>query len=207
MAYIVVEGVIGVGKTALTRLLGDRMGMPTLFEQFEENPFLRNFYGDRARYAFQTEVFFLLNRYRQQQSVVKPMLERGDLVADYLFAKTKLFAGLNLQGDEWDLFCEIYDALSRQTAQPGVIVYLKASVDTLMARIYQRDRSFERNMDRGYIATLAEEYASFFAEYKGPSTLLEIETDGLDLVRDEGAQREMIGLIELALAEADKAGT
>src|SRR5687768_14923192 len=107
MTYIVIEGVIGVGKTALTKLMGERLDIPTLFEQFEENPFLGNFYKDRARYAFQTEVFFLLNRYRQQQSVVRPAVERGDLVADYLFAKTRLFAGMNLLGAEMALFEQI----------------------------------------------------------------------------------------------------
>src|SRR3954465_524363 len=125
MSYIVVEGVIGVGKTALTRLLGERLGMPALFEQFEENPFLSNFYLDRARYAFQTEVFFLLNRYRQQQSAVKPALAQGSLVADYLFAKTRLFAEMNLAGDELVLFEQIYDALARQVEQPALVVYLR----------------------------------------------------------------------------------
>src|SRR3954470_3010170 len=105
MTYIVIEGVIGVGKTALTRLLGQELSAPTFFEQFEENPFLGNFYADREHYAFQTEVFFLLNRYRQQETVVKATLAGGGsnsvmvsqrgLVGDYLFAKTRLFAGLN----------------------------------------------------------------------------------------------------------------
>src|SRR5215204_3714309 len=114
MAYIVIEGGIGVGKTALTRLLGEQLGINTVFEQFEENPFLSKFYGDRERYAFQTEVFFLLNRYRQQQSQVKPQVEQGHMAADYLFAKTQLFAGMNLRGDELQLFEQIYDALARQ---------------------------------------------------------------------------------------------
>src|SRR3982750_4085539 len=99
MTYIVIEGPIGVGKTVLTRLLGERLAMRPIFEQYEENPFLSNFYVDRARYAFQTEVFFLLNRYRQQGSVVKLAVQEGDLVSDYMFAKTRLFAGMNLTGD------------------------------------------------------------------------------------------------------------
>src|SRR5919198_3321622 len=111
MSYIAIEGPIGVGKTVLTRLLGERLAMPTVFEQFEENPFLSSFYLDRARYAFQTEVFFLLNRYRQQESVVKPAATKGNLASDYFFAKTKLFAGMNLRGDELELFEQIYQAL------------------------------------------------------------------------------------------------
>src|SRR2546430_16714125 len=137
MTYIVVDGRIGVGKTVLTRLLGERLGMRTVFEQFEENPFLSNFYMDRARYAFQTEVFFLLNRYRQQQSVIEPAAGEGNLASDYMFAKTKLFAGMNLGGDELQLFEQLYEALSEQMPKPDLAVYLRASVDTLMARIYQ----------------------------------------------------------------------
>ena len=103
MSYVAVEGVIGVGKTTMARLVSERMGMPVLFERFEENPFLGPFYVDRARYAFQTEVFFLLNRYRQQQAEVMPAVEAGDLATDYMFAKTHIFARMNLAGDEWTL--------------------------------------------------------------------------------------------------------
>jgi deoxyadenosine/deoxycytidine kinase len=194
---VVIEGVIGVGKTVLTRLLSERLGIPAVFEQFEENPFLGPFYKDRARYAFQTEVFFLLNRYRQQQSVVKPALATGDLVADYLFAKTRLFAQMNLAGDELALFDQLYDALSRQIEQPTLVVYLHASLDTLMARIYQRDRSIERGMDRQYIARLAGEYDSFSRAYDR-STVLRIETDHLDLVLDPRAQQRVLGQIASA---------
>jgi deoxyguanosine kinase len=194
MTYIVIEGVIGVGKTALTRLLGERLGVATFFEKFEENPFLSNFYSDRARYAFQTEVFFLLNRYRQQQSEVQPAADTGSVAGDYLFAKTRLFAGLNLSGDELVLFDQLYDALARQIARPDLVVYLQASLDTLMARIYQRDRSFERNMDPRYIEHLSGVYEQFFAEYSD-TPLLKIQTDHLDLVRDSSAQQEVINAI------------
>ncbi|HEY0068527.1 MAG TPA: deoxynucleoside kinase [Chloroflexia bacterium] len=197
MTYIVIEGVIGVGKTALTRLLGERLHVATFFEKFEENPFLSNFYSDRARYAFQTEVFFLLNRYRQQQSEVQPAASTGDVAGDYLFAKTKLFAGLNLSGDELVLFDQLYDALARQIARPDLVVYLQASLDTLMARIYQRDRSFERNMDPRYIDHLSGIYERFFAAYSD-TPLLTIQTDHLDLIRDTAAQQEVIDSIAKA---------
>jgi deoxyguanosine kinase len=205
MTYIVVEGPIGVGKTVLTRLLGERLAMPTVFEQFEENPFLSNFYADRARYAFQTEVFFLLNRYRQQESVVgaalrgrpKPAAGTGNLASDYLFAKTKLFASMNLGGDELKLFEQLYEALAKQVPRPDLVVYLRASVDTLMARIYQRDRWFERSMERPYIERLSQVYESFFDTYS-ESPLLKIETDDLDLVRDVKAQQETISMIDAA---------
>jgi deoxyguanosine kinase len=197
MTYLVIEGVIGVGKTALTRLLGEQFGVPTLFEQFEENPFLGKFYADREQYAFQTEVFFLLNRYRQQEAVVKPALAGGDghsLVGDYLFAKTRLFAGLNLRGAELALFDEIYEALSRQVAAPDLVVYLTASVDTLMSRIYQRDRSIERAMQREYIADLARLYDSFFDRYHD-TPLVRIDTDSLDFMRSTAALQEVVRTI------------
>ena len=194
MTYIVIEGVIGVGKTALTRLLGERLGVSTFFEKFEENPFLSNFYSDRARYAFQTEVFFLLNRYRQQQAEVQPAVVQGNVVGDYLFAKTRLFAGINLAGDELALFEQIYDALNKQVARPDLVVYLQASLDTLMSRIYQRDRSFERNMDPRYIEGLSRAYEQFFEGYSD-TPVLKIETDHLDLIRDVAAQQRVIEAI------------
>src|SRR5690242_2759284 len=120
MTYIVIEGVIGVGKTSLALVLSETFNMPAVLEEIDQGDvdrvkrILGNFYRDRARYAFQTEVFFLLSRYRQQQAVVKPTLASGSLVSDYLFAKTRLFADMNLSGDERDLFDELFDALSRQ---------------------------------------------------------------------------------------------
>jgi deoxyguanosine kinase len=194
MAYIVVEGAIGVGKTTLTRVLGTRLGIPTLFEKFEENPFLSNFYSDRARYAFQTEMFFLLNRYRQQGSVLKPALESGSLVTDYLFAKTRLFAGMNLEGDELALFQQIYEELSRQLPRPDLVVYLTASVPTLMARIYQRDRNFERSMHPQYISRLYDFYNDYFEIYSD-ARVLRIDTENLDLVRDGVAQQATADLV------------
>ena len=194
MSYVAVEGVIGVGKTTLARLVSEQLGMPVLFERFEENPFLGPFYVDRARYAFQTEVFFLLNRYRQQQAEVIPAVAAGDLVADYMFAKTHVFAGMNLLGDEWALFEQLYEALSEKVARPDLVVYLRASVDTLMSRIVQRDRSFERQMRRDYIAELAERYEAYFSRYDR-APVLALDTDRLDLVRDPEAQEQVITLV------------
>ena len=197
--YIVIEGVIGVGKSTLTRLLARPFMAETLLEVVEENPFLQDFYGDRARYAFQTETFFLLSRYRQQQAVVRPTIGTRNLVSDYLFAKNRLFASLNLQGDEWDLFQQLYGTLAERVQTPDLVVYLQADVDTLMGRIAQRDRPFERGMEREYIAGLREAYERFFASY-AESPLLAIETDALNLVRDPEARAHVLGTIRAALA-------
>ncbi|CAA9346135.1 Deoxyadenosine kinase @ Deoxyguanosine kinase [uncultured Leptolyngbya sp.] len=197
--YIVIEGVIGVGKTTLAKLLARSLASDVLLEVVEENPFLQTFYADRAQYAFQTESFFLLSRYRQQLATVQPAVGKHTLVSDYMFAKNRLFAGLNLQGDEWRLFLQLYDALSERVPQPDLVVYLQANVRTLMTRIAYRDRPFERNMEVAYIEQLRETYDRFFASYT-ESPLLMIQTDDLNLVNDEQAQQAVMGRISAALA-------
>ncbi len=197
--YIVIEGVIGVGKTTLAKLLARSMASDVLLEVVEENPFLQTFYADRAQYAFQTESFFLLSRYRQQLATVQPAVGTHSLVSDYMFAKNRLFAGLNLQGDEWNLFLQLYDALSERVPQPDLVVYLQADVRTLMTRIAYRDRPFERNMEVAYIEQLRETYDKFFAGYT-ESPLLMIQTDDLNLVYDEQTQQAVMGRISAALA-------
>lgn len=199
MAYIVIEGVIGVGKTTLTHLLGDYLTSPTIFEAFEENPFLSDFYHDKSRYAFQTELFFLLTRYRQQKSLIKDASSPHHLISDYLFAKSKIFASLNLINDEWDLFCHIYDELLERVVQPDLVVYLQASVETLMTRIFSRDRQYERNMDIKYIDSLVRAYEMFFRNSNYPQ-LIKIETDSLDLVRDLSARQKVFDLIKAKLS-------
>ena len=130
---------------------------------------------------------------------MRPVIGVRNVVSDYLFAKNRLFADLNLQGDEWDLFLQLYGALSERIPKPDLVVYLQADVDTLMARIVQRDRPFERNMDRAYIAQLRDAYERFFASY-AETPLLAVETDRLDLVRDADARAQIAGAIRAALA-------
>ncbi len=181
--YIAIEGVIGVGKTTLARLLQPRFdNSELLLEVFEENPFLSDFYGDRARYAFQTQIFFLLSRYRQQNSTVPAILHRGAaLLADYTFAKDALFARINLRGDELIMYHRVHEALAEKIPLPDLTVYLSASVDTLMGRIALRDRSYERTMERAYIADLVKSYDEFFATTTG--ACLTIDSNSLDFVR------------------------
>ncbi len=153
--YVAIEGVIGVGKTTLARLLRPMLEAEILLEIFEENPFLSDFYSDRARYAFQTQIFFLLSRYHQQRGSVPEMLAAGkSLIADYTFAKDALFARINLKGDELAVYHRVHEALGEKIPRPDLIVYLRAGTDVLMQRIALRDRSYERNMERDYIQVL-----------------------------------------------------
>jgi len=183
--FLAIEGAIGVGKTTLARLLQPRFTTGLLLEAFEENPFLTDFYADRTRYAFQTQMFFLLSRYQQQQAV-PTVLARGPLIADYAFAKDSLFARLNLEGDEWAVYKQLYDVLADRIPVPDLVIYLRADTDVLMARIATRDRAYERRMDRAYIESLRQAYERYFATYT-QTTVLPIDTDDLDYVQDPGA--------------------
>jgi deoxyadenosine/deoxycytidine kinase len=197
--YIVIEGVIGVGKTTLTRILARAFDADSVLEVVEQNPFLSDFYADRARYAFQTETFFLLSRFRQQTSTVAQSIAQRTLISDYLFAKNAIFARLNLAGDELALFEQLYGTLGDRVPKPDLVVYLQADVDTLLARIALRDRAFERNIERRYIADLHAAYETFFASY-ADTPLLPIATDMLDVVRSAQARATILSQIEAALA-------
>ena len=181
--YVAVEGVIGVGKTTLVRLLSKDFDAEPLLEVFEENPFLSDFYSDRARYAFQTQIFFLLSRYRQQHDVIPRALTRSALISDYTFAKDALFARLNLSGDELAVYDRLHSALAEKIPKPDLLVYLRAGLDLLMARIAARDRPYERAMDRSYIESLRLAYDGFVAGYTG-CPVLAIDTDELNFVQD-----------------------
>ena len=197
--YIAIEGVIGVGKTTLARLLQPRFNSEILLEVFEENPFLSDFYSDRQRYAFQTQIFFLLSRYRQQRYTIPEIIGSGkSLISDYTFAKDSLFARINLNGDELEMYKRVHEALAEKIAMPDLLVYLSASTDTLMQRIGIRDRSYERNMERGYIEILNQTYDDFFSRPYDGSSILVIETDPLDFVR----QPEHLNIIEKQIRQA-----
>lgn len=196
--YIAIEGPIGVGKTTLARILGEVLPAEVLLEVFEENPFLSDFYADRARYAFQTQIFFLLSRYRQQHRVIAETLRRSSLVSDYLFAKDWLFAHLNLKGDELQMYERVHAILGEQIPAPDLVVYLRASTDVLMQRIAFRDRPYERQMSRAYISDLSLAYERFFAEFTA-APVLSLDTDEMDIVRDDLARAEIIGRIRAAL--------
>jgi deoxyguanosine kinase len=184
--YLAIEGVIGVGKTTLARLLQPAFQASVLLEVFEENPFLSDFYSDRERYAFQTQIFFLLSRYYQQRRTVGDVLAQGnDLIADYTFEKDALFAQINLKGDELDMYYKVHEALAEKITAPDLVVYLRADTSILMQRISLRDRPYERNMEFEYIEQLNQAYETFFADHTSRrSPVLAIDTNHLDFVRD-----------------------
>ncbi len=191
--YIAVEGVIGVGKTTLARLLQPAFNADLLLEVFEDNPFLSDFYSDRERYAFQTQIFFLLSRYHQQRRSVPEILSQGKpLLSDYTFAKDALFAGINLRGDELEMYHRVHEALAEKIPMPDLLVYLRADIDVLMQRIAMRDRPYERMMERAYIEDLRQAYDEFFSKPYDGTPILVIDTNPLDFVR----QPEHLKLIE-----------
>ena len=188
--YVAIEGVIGVGKTTLARLLQPAFQAALLLEVFEENPFLSDFYADRERFAFQTQIFFLLSRYHQQRKAVGELLSDNEsLLSDYTFEKDALFARINLIGDELEMYHRVHEALGEKIVKPDLILYLRASTDTLIQRIALRDRPYERNMEREYIQELNIAYDSFFSAHHQGSAVLPIDTDHLDYVHSPEALR------------------
>jgi deoxyadenosine/deoxycytidine kinase len=181
--YVAVEGVIGVGKTSLAKLLGERLQAKLVLEEVEENPFLKDFYRDRARFAFQTQMHFLFSRYQQQRNLRQMELFSERLVSDYLFSKDRIFASLNLSDRELVLYEKLVGWLELEVMKPDVVVYLQASPDTLMERIGRRGRSFERDMERDYIRQLNEAYNHFFFHYV-EAPLLVVNTNAIDFVND-----------------------
>jgi deoxyguanosine kinase len=182
--YFAIEGVIGVGKTTLGRLLQPAFEAALNLEVFEENPFLSSFYADRVRYAFQTQMFFLLSRYHQQRRSVPQYLAENKLViSDYTFEKDALFARINLAGDELEMYYRVHEALAEKTPVPDLVVYLRASTETLMQRIALRDRPYERQMERAYIDQLNQAYDAFYLESTGHrSPVLVIDSNELNYV-------------------------
>jgi deoxyguanosine kinase len=203
--YISIEGVIGVGKTTLARLLQERFQAELLLEVFEENPFLSKFYEDRARYGFQTQIFFLLSRYHQQNKSVPVALNANkNLITDYTFAKDALFARLNLEGDELDMYYNVHDALAEKIPLPELIVYLRADTDVLMQRIAMRDRPYERSMETDYIASLNDSYEDFFDSFLQGVPVLRIDTNELNIVSDSAALDVVEKQIRTSIAEAPR---
>ncbi len=193
--YIAVEGPIGVGKTSLVKLLSGKLDSRLVLEQVEDNPFLLDFYRDKARYAFPAQIFFLLTRFRQQQEMRTTDLFYKKVVCDYVFAKDKIFASVNLSERELYLYDKILSLLEKETSRPDLVIYLQASTETLMQRIKKRGREYERNMDYQYLQQLNEAYNNFFFHYTQTS-LLVVNTDRIDFVKNPKHLEDLVTKIE-----------
>ncbi|MBN1300432.1 MAG: deoxynucleoside kinase [Melioribacteraceae bacterium] len=181
ISYIAIEGVIGAGKTTLANMLSKKLSANLVLEEFETNPFLEKFYDDRNRYAFQTQMFFLINRFKQQQRLNQEELFSEFIVSDYIFEKDQIFAYLNLSPEELKLYENIFPLLQRDLRKPDLIIFLQSSVDRLITNIRKRSRKIERNLTRSYIRDLSEAYNNFFFKYN-ESPLLIVNTTDIDFV-------------------------
>lgn len=182
--YVVVEGPIGVGKTSLARRLAGHLNAATLFERPEENPFLGRFYQDPARHALATQLFFLFQRGNEVRDLVQMDMFQQTTVSDYLFDKDMLFARLNLSDAEFTLYQQIYQNFSVQAPAPDLVIYLQASVDTLLSRVHKRALRYEQNISDDYLVRLAQSYSDFFYHYDAAPVLV-VNSDNLNLVENE----------------------
>jgi deoxyadenosine/deoxycytidine kinase len=197
--YIAVEGPIGVGKSSLARILGETLSARVVLEEPEENPFLGAFYKDRRRHAMSTQLFFLLQRYTQQGELAQGDLFSRNIVTDYIFAKDRLFALLNLSPDEMALYDRIYQMLKVRTATPDLVVYLQARTEVLVDRIRGRARAEEKPIRAEYVQEVAAAYADYFFSYKeGP--LLIVNASDIDFVGNPEHRRELLEVIDKAPA-------
>jgi deoxyguanosine kinase len=177
--YIAIEGPIGVGKTTLVQRLSERLNGRIVLEVVEENPFLADFYRDRDRYAFQTQLFFLMSRFKQQQELLQADLFHPNIIADYHLLKDRIFAQLTLRDHELALYERVYRSLENQVLKPDVLIYLHAPLAVLLERIKRRGRSFERDFDADYLSSLCRAYQLFFAHYDS-TPLLSLDNSSLN---------------------------
>lgn len=182
--YVVIEGPIGAGKTSLTHKLAERLSADTLLENASENPFLPRFYQEPKRYALPTQLHFLFERSRQIRELAQGDLFRAGTVSDFLIDKDMLFARLNLDDDEFELYQKVYADLTVQAPTPDLVIYLQAPIDTLQDRVRRRGVEFERGMDAGYLQRLANGYSEFFHRYDA-SPLLIVNTSHLNFAESD----------------------
>lgn len=181
--HIVIEGPIGVGKTSLAHLLSKEMNAREILEQVEDNPFIHSFYEDPERFAFQTQIFFLLSRYRQIEDFKQPDLFHKVTLTDYFLPKDRIFATLNLSSSELPLYDQIYSLLNMHLPLPDLVIFLQAQTEILMERIRLRGKAYEKNISWDYLQALNQAYNDFFFHYN-QTPLLVIQTTEIDFVHN-----------------------
>jgi deoxyadenosine/deoxycytidine kinase len=199
LKHIAVEGPIGVGKSSLAQILSQDLKTQLVLERADENPFLPQFYGDPARFAFQTQVFFLLSRYRQLMDLKQQNLFEQKVVCDYIFGKDLIFAHINLTQEEMGLYTQIFQLLDQRLPKPDAVIFMQASTEVLMKRIKKRDIDYEKAIQSEYMLKLSQAYSQFFMQYNACPVLV-VNTSGLNFVESpedyEMLKKELIHLIK-----------
>ena len=179
--YIAIEGPIGVGKSSLAKILAQKYASRLVKEEVAGNPFLERFYENPRKFAFQTQLFFLLSRYRQQRELAQGDLFEAGLVCDYTLAKDKIFALINLEDDEVSLYESIYKLLVSTLPKPELVIYLQARPEVLLSRVRKRGIAYERNISLDYLRRLSDAYNEYFFHYN-ETPLLVVNTSEIDFV-------------------------
>jgi len=192
--HIAIEGNIGVGKTSLANLLCEKLGAKLVLESFEDNPFLSDFYDDPERHAFQTQLWFLLQRYQQQQELRQIDMFQNLVITDYMFVKDRLFASLNLSEKEMSLYDTVANMMEKNVIHPDLVIFLQADTETLMKNISTRGREFEKNLSEDYLDALNQVYNEYFFRYQD-TPLVIINTNNIDFVNNNEDLEEMINYI------------
>ena len=192
--YVAIEGTIGVGKTSLANLLSEKLSAKLVLEAFEDNPFLSDFYEDPERHAFQTQLWFLLQRYQQQQDLRQVDMFQNLVITDYMFVKDRLFASLNLNEKEMSLYDTVANMMERNVIQPDLVIFLQADTGTLMKNISKRGRDIEKNISEDYIDALNQVYNEYFFLYQD-TPLVIINTNNIDFVNKHKDLEEVINYI------------
>ena len=197
--YVAIEGTIGVGKTSLANLLSEKLGAKLVLESFEGNPFLSDFYYDPERHAFQTQLWFLLQRYQQQQELRQIDMFQNLVITDYMFVKDRLFASLNLSEKEMSLYDTVANMMEKNVIHPDLVIFLQADTETLMKNISRRGREFEKNLSEDYLDALNQVYNEYFFRYQD-TPLVIINTNNIDFVNNNEDLEEMINYIRKPVA-------